>query len=183
MSSAEIEQIGTRVVYENRWMRVREDRTRRRDGKEGIYGVVEKVDFCVIAAIDQGHIYLVEQYRYPVGARFWELPQGSWEDRPEVDACAVARAELKEETGLTAQSMTHVAHLFLAYGFSTQGYHVYLASNLELGEPALEDDEQGLVARAFALEDVERMVCDGRIKDATTVAVLGLLRLKGMTLP
>lgn len=177
-SAPEIEQIATRLVYENRWMRVREDRIRRGDGKEGIYGVVEKVDFCVIAAIDRGFIHLVEQYRYPVAARYWELPQGSWEDRPEVDHAAVARAELKEETGLTAHAMTHVAHLFLAYGFSTQGYHVYLASELEPGEPALDDDEHGLVARAFALREVEAMICDGRIKDATTIAVLGLLRLK-----
>ena len=34
--------IGTRIVYENRWMRVREDAIRRRDGSDGIYGVVEK---------------------------------------------------------------------------------------------------------------------------------------------
>src|SRR5262245_23483019 len=100
MSTPELEPIATRVVYENRWMRVREDRTRRDDGKEGIYGVVEKVDFCVIAPVDHGVIHLVEQYRYPVAARFWELPQGSWEDRPEVDHAQVARAELKEETGL-----------------------------------------------------------------------------------
>jgi len=38
----DIETIGTRIVYENRWMRVREDGIRRRDGSSGIYGVVEK---------------------------------------------------------------------------------------------------------------------------------------------
>jgi len=177
-SAPELEQTGTRIVYENRWMRVREDRTLRSDGKEGIYGVVEKPDFCVIAAIDQGFVHLVEQFRYPVGARFWELPQGSWEGHPDLDPCLLARAELKEETGLTARSMIHVAHLFLAYGFSTQGYNVYLASELEQGEPALDDDERGLVARAFAVSEVENMICDGRIQDATTVAVFGLLRLK-----
>jgi ADP-ribose diphosphatase len=174
----ELEQVSTRVVYENRWLRVREDRTRRSDGREGIYGVVEKVDFCAIAAIDRGVMHLVEQFRYPVGGRFWELPQGSWESRPDADHAEVARAELKEETGLRAGSMLYVAHLFLAYGFSTQGYHVYLASDLEAGEPALEDDEQGLISRAFTLDEVETMVCEGRIKDATTVAVLGLLKLK-----
>jgi 8-oxo-dGTP pyrophosphatase MutT (NUDIX family) len=132
-SAPEIEQMGTRIVYENRWMRVREDRTRRSDGKEGVYGVVEKADFCVIAAVDRGLVHLVEQFRYPVGARFWELPQGSWEERPDLDPCLLARAELKEETGLSARSMVHVAHLFLAYGFSSQGYNVYLASEFEQG--------------------------------------------------
>lgn len=180
MSQKELEAVTTRVVYENRWMRVREDRTRRRDGKEGIYGVVEKVDFCVIAPIDQGVVHLVEQFRYPVGQRFWELPQGSWEQRPDAEHAQVARAELEEETGLRAGSLQYVAQLFLAYGFCTQGYHVYLASELAAGEPALEDDEQGLISRAFQLAEVEAMICDGRIKDATTVAVLGLLKLKGL---
>jgi hypothetical protein len=37
---ADIETTGTRVVYENKWMRVREDTIRRRDGSSGIYSVV-----------------------------------------------------------------------------------------------------------------------------------------------
>lgn len=180
MGGKELEQVATRVVYENRWMRVREDRTRRRDGKEGSYGVVEKVDFCVIAPLERGVVHLVEQFRYPVGERFWELPSGSWEARPEVDHEEVARAELKEETGLSARSLLHVAHVFLAYGFCTQGYHVYLASGLEPGEPALEDAEQGLVSRAFPVVEVKSMVVEGRIKDATTIAALGLLQMKGL---
>ena len=35
------------VVYRNRWMTVREDRTLRHDGAEGLYGVVHKPDFVV----------------------------------------------------------------------------------------------------------------------------------------
>jgi hypothetical protein len=46
--SINIETTSTRLVYENRWMRVREDTIRRRDGSIGIYGVVEKPDFVVI---------------------------------------------------------------------------------------------------------------------------------------
>ena len=60
-AQVEIVQIGTTVVYENRWMRVHEDRVRRRDGSEGIYGVVEKPDFVVIAAGDGDEIHLVQQ--------------------------------------------------------------------------------------------------------------------------
>ena len=78
-NGAEIETIATRLVYANRWMRVREDSVRFRDGSPGIYGVVEKPDFVVVAAIDDAALlHLVQQFRYPVGARFWELPQGAW---------------------------------------------------------------------------------------------------------
>ncbi|MBD2748653.1 NUDIX hydrolase [Microvirga sp. BT688] len=161
-------------------MRVREDTIERQDGSPGIYGVVEKTDFAVIVPLDHGLIHLVEQYRYPVQGRYWELPQGSWEDAPGTDPLELARAELREETGLTAESMIHVGHLFECYGYSTQGYHIYLAQGLHLGEAQREPTEQDMVSRAFSVEEVLAMITEGVIKDATTVAALGMLWLKGV---
>ncbi len=63
-------------------MKVREDNILRRDGSAGIYGIVEKPDFALIVPMHDGMIHLVEQYRYPVKGRFWEFPQGSWEQDP-----------------------------------------------------------------------------------------------------
>jgi ADP-ribose pyrophosphatase len=69
--SVNIETTSTRLVCENRWVRVREDTIRRRDGSSGIYGVVEKPDFVVIIPVeDDGRLYLVEQFRYPVKGRY-----------------------------------------------------------------------------------------------------------------
>jgi len=175
----EIETVGSTVIYRNRWMTLREDAIVRADGSRGLYSVVEKSDFAVIAAIADGEIHLVEQYRYPVRGRYWELPQGSWEDQ-NVDPLDLARAELREETGLTAGSMQHVGRLYLGYGYSTQAYDVFLASDLSAGETQLDAEEIGLISRAFRLSDVEAMILDGTIRDATTVAVFGLLRLKGL---
>jgi ADP-ribose pyrophosphatase len=178
---ADIERIGTRVVYENRWMRVREDAIRRRDGSEGIYGIVEKPDFVVIVPVEEhGRVHLVEQYRYPVRGRDWELPQGAWEHSPGADPLDVARGELREETGLDADRMIYAGHLFEAYGYSNQGYHVYLVTGLRRGDADRDHEEQDLVTREFPLLEVERMIRDGEIKDATTVAAFGLLRLKGL---
>jgi ADP-ribose pyrophosphatase len=178
---AEIATIDTRVVYENRWMRVREDAIRRRDGSSGIYGVVEKPDFVVIVPLeDNGSLHLVEQFRYPVQRRFWEFPQGSWEQIPDADPLEMARGELREETGLNAAQMTYVGHLFQGYGYATQGYHVFLAQNLRHGNAEREHEEQDLVTQMFTFSDVIRMIQSGEIKDATTVAALGLLQLAGL---
>ncbi|WP_370674727.1 NUDIX domain-containing protein [Pleomorphomonas sp. PLEO] len=179
---SDIRATDSRIVYENRWMRVREDAIERPDGSHGIYGVVEKPDFVAIAAIDRvrGFIHLVEQYRYPVAGRYWELPQGSWETRPDVPPEEVARAELSEETGIVARKMTRVGDLFLAYGYSSQRYHVFLAEELEQGAAALEAEEADLIARAFPISEVDAMIASGIIRDATTVAALGLIRLKGL---
>jgi ADP-ribose pyrophosphatase len=177
----DIETLGTRIVYENRWMRVREDAVRRRDGSEGIYGVVEKADFVVIVPVEKdGRVHLVQQFRYPVRDRYWELPQGAWEQQRGTDPLEVARGELREETGLDAARMTQVGHLFEAYGYSNQGYHIFLAEDLRGGDTDPDHEEQDLVTQGFPLPEVERMIRDGEIKDAATVAVFGLLRLKGL---
>ena len=171
---------GSRIVYQNRWMRVREDAIRRRDGSAGIYGVVEKPDFVVIAPVEAGVVHLVQQYRYPVKGRWWELPQGTWDTRPDADPADAARAELAEETGLRAAAMVHAGRLFTAYGTMDQGCHVFLASGLTAGKATLETEEQDLVSQAFPLAEVESMVRSGAIADSITVAALGLLRLKGL---
>jgi 8-oxo-dGTP pyrophosphatase MutT (NUDIX family) len=107
-----IRRVSSRTVYANQWMRVREDEVERADGSNGIYGVVEKPDFALIVPVDTDcGLWLVEQYRYPVEGRFWEFPQGSWEQQPGVDPAVLARGELREEAGLEASSLErHVEH-------------------------------------------------------------------------
>lgn len=154
---------------------------RRRDGSTGIYGVVEKNDFAVIVPLEgDGSVHLVEQYRYPVGARYWELPQGAWQGDDLPNPLALARGELQEETGLHAGRMEQVGELFVSYGYATQRFHVFVATELTAGAPNLDAEEQGLVSRRFAWPDVLRMLTDGTIKDAETVAAFGLLSLKGL---
>ena len=177
----EITALETRVVYQNRWMRVREDVIRRQDGSQGIYGVVEKPNFVVVVPIGaDGLLHLVEQYRYPVAGRYWEFPQGAWEQQPDADPLEVARGELREETGLLAEEMTYVGHLFQGYGYATQGCRIFLARRLRRTTVELDPEEQGLITRDFPLPEVVQMIEDGQIKDAMTIAALGLLRLKGL---
>lgn len=168
----------SREVYANRWMRVREDCVQFPNGAQGIYGVVEKPDFVAIVPIDTDkRIHLVQQYRYPVGGRYWEIPQGSWEDKPGSDPEVVAMAELREETGLRAGRLMRVGHLFQAYGYSNQGYHLYVALELEQRQAKPETTESDMISRDFSIIDVRRMIADGEIKDATTIAAFGYLLL------
>lgn len=175
----EIKTLSSKVVYENKWMRVKEDCIQRESGAEGIFGVVEKSDFVVIIPISNGYIHLVEQYRYPVSARYWELPQGSWEHSPDADPTLIAAGELREETGLVAGEMQYVGFQYLAYGYSNQGYHIYLATKLHQQAVELDGEEEGLVTQRFSLAEFERMITDSTIKDATSVNAYGLARLKG----
>ena len=149
--------------------------------------MVDKPDFALIIPLDGDYgaarVHLVEQYRYPIGRRVWELPQGGWPpqasgaDAPG-DAEALARAELAEETGLTAATMRHLGRLQSAYGYSNQAFDVYLATGLTAGPHARELEEQDMRSACVSRAEFERSIADGSIVDANSVAAWTLLRLR-----
>jgi 8-oxo-dGTP pyrophosphatase MutT (NUDIX family) len=173
-----MKQLATKVVYQNKWMTVREDQVEFDNGSQGIYGVVEKPDFALIVPFDGEHFYLVEQYRYPVRKRFWEFPQGSYESDPDKDPIEVAKAELKEEAGVVAAKWERIGFLFEAYGYCNQGFHLFLATDLTEGEQQLESSEQGMRVKKCTVAEFEQMVLFGEITDAPTLSAYGMLKLK-----
>ena len=62
--------IGSRQVYVNPWIRVREDHVIRADGQPGIYGVVEFQNHAlgIVPVSEAGDTWLVGQWRYPLSA-------------------------------------------------------------------------------------------------------------------
>jgi 8-oxo-dGTP pyrophosphatase MutT (NUDIX family) len=165
--------LSSREVYRNRWMRLREDEILRSNGEKGIYGVVDKDECAIIVPLDEGRVWLVEQFRYTIQERALELPQGGWErtvENPE----ELARGELKEETGLAAAQMTHLGTLWVAYGFARQKIHVFLATELTETAKNPDAEEHDLAVRSLSVAEFERMMLDGEIRDICTLAAWGL---------
>ena len=171
--------LSSRIAYENRWTRVREDIIRRADGSDGLYGVVERQDFVVVLPLhDDGDVTVVEQYRYPVRQRLLELPMGMWEDHPGADPAVVAAGELAEETGLVASRLVRAGGMFQGAGYSSQKGHVFLATGLLQGPPRREVAEQDMTTRKLPLAVFEEMIGDGVIMDAMTIAAWAMLRAR-----
>ena len=170
----EIVRTDRRMAYKNRWMSVWEDQVVFPDGSQVIYGCVDKADFALVVPFDGSGFYLVEQYRYPVAGRYWEFPQGSLESAPDMDVLEVAKQELKEETGLRAKSLEVLGRLYEAYGFSNQGFTVFLATELTQGKSSFEISEMGIACRRFELDEIWNLIQDGRLKDAPSIAALAL---------
>jgi ADP-ribose pyrophosphatase len=178
--SVSIKTISSREVYRNPWTSVREDVIERANGQRGIYGVIDKDPACVVIPLERtaagDFVYLIEQFRYTVGGRHLELPQGGWE-RADVDPEALARGELKEETGLTAERMTHLTTFQIAYGVMNQKHHCFLAEGLSKGEAEPDLEEHDLVLHRMSVEEFEAKIVDGTIVDNCTVAAWGFYRL------
>jgi ADP-ribose pyrophosphatase len=165
--------LSSREVYCNRWMRVREDEILRSNGQKGIYGVVEKEDCAIILPIDNERVWLVEQFRYTIQERALELPQGGWEQEIE-DPEELARGELMEETGLHAAKMINLGSMWIAYGYSRQLQHVFLATGLTPAEKNPDDEEHDLIIRSVSVEEFEQMMFEGVIRDNCTLGAWGL---------
>ncbi|WP_369231512.1 NUDIX domain-containing protein [Streptomyces sp. R21] len=177
-----IRTVRSREVYRNPWMTVREDEIRRPDGSPGLYGVVDKPDYALVIPLHEGRLHLVEQYRYPVRGRYWEFPQGSWPEGHHGEApLDLARAELREETGLRADRMTYLGRLHVAYGYASQGCHVFLAEELTQGEPEREATEADMRQRWADAGEWRALVRAGRVTDAATLAAYALLGLHSET--
>ena len=172
-----IERVASREVYRNNWMTVREDDIRRPDGSAGIYGVIDKPDYALVIAQDGDRFRLVEQFRYPLGERRWEFPQGTAPGLADVPPAELAARELREETGLRAGSMVPLGKLDVAAGMSSQRGWVFLATDITEGEPEREVEEQDMRSAWFSRADLEMMILAGEITDAQSIAAWGQLML------
>ena len=180
MLSHPIKTVSSREVYRNKWTRVREDVIERANGERGLYGVVDKDPASIILPLEQTaegeFVYLVEQFRYTIGRRSIELPQGGWE-LADVDPEEMARGELREETGLTAGRMTELAVLQIGYGVMNQRQHVFLAEELTRGESQPDAEETDIEVHRVPVAEFEAMMLDGRVVDNCTVAAWGIYML------
>lgn len=178
-----METLGSREVYANPWMTVREDPIRRADGTTGIYGVVDKPNYALVIPLGGERLRLVEQYRYPLGMRRWEFPQGTAPDRASEQPLELARRELREETGLRAGSMVELGLLDVAPGMSSQRGWVFLATDLAEGFHEREHEEQDMRSAWFPRAEFEAMISRGEITDAQSIAAYTLLLLHERSQP
>ena len=163
-------------IYENPWIKVREDQVINPGGGQGIYGVVSFKNKAIgIIPIDaEGYTYLVGQYRYPLDEYSWEIPMGGCLIPDHLEA---AKRELKEETGFTAEKWTLIARLHTSNSVTDEEGFVYLAEDLTEGETEFEETEDLKIIRVKFSEAI-RMVMDGEITDGISVA--GLLKADRM---
>jgi 8-oxo-dGTP pyrophosphatase MutT (NUDIX family) len=162
--------LSSKVVYDNPWISVREDAVIHPNGEPGIYGVVHYKNRAVgVLAIEEGEIYLVGQYRYPLGRYSWEIPEGGCPEGEEpLDA---ARRELEEETGLRAASWRRLGEAHLSNSVSDEQAIWFLATELTQGQTSPEGSEQ-LRVRRVPLGEALRMALAGEITDSVSLLAI-----------
>jgi 8-oxo-dGTP pyrophosphatase MutT (NUDIX family) len=166
--------LSTRIAYQNPWIKVREDKVIHPDGREGIYAVVEVAPSVFIVPIDDdGHVHLIECFRYSTDGMSIEIPAGGTDGE---DPLKAARRELREETGLTATQWEQIGELDVHNGVCKEVAYIFLATGLhQTGEHEQQSDG---IKRSLSMpiDDVFAAIADGTIRDSESIAALYLAK-------
>lgn len=163
--------IRSKEVYKNKWMTVSEEEGKTNFGKNFLYGIVHKEPAALIIPWDGTRFTLVGQYRYPIDKDTWEFSQGHFEHGSIEET---ARIELKEETGISADSLKIIGTFYVAPGHHTQICKVFLAEGLTEGETNPEDSEEGMKTKKVTLNELEDMIAKGEMQDGPSLAALSI---------
>lgn len=172
--------IDTKIVYQNRWLRVREDTVIRPDGKRGRYSVVERPPVNFIIAVNRNNsIIFIREYRYPIKKTIIQLPAGTT-NKNETDLSS-AKKELLEETGLRARKWDMIGKFYIGPGHENIRANVFLASQLtasRLRKSRASNNEVILDVVELPLKQIKRYVASGKIECGITLAALNIFLCK-----
>jgi 8-oxo-dGTP pyrophosphatase MutT (NUDIX family) len=163
--------LSSRIAYSNSWLDLREDQVLRPDGKPGIYGVVViRPSVGILAFNYQNEIALVGQWRYPNNRYGWEIVRGG-SSEGETDLLAVARRELREETGYDAAQWSTLGSVDVNNGITTDVQHLFVARDLEF-HGVHQDPVEEIETRWLPFDEAVRMAIDGGITEVCSVAAI-----------
>ena len=165
----------SQTIYEGKIIKVERDIALLENGKEAVREVVRHPGGVgVVAMDDKGYIYMVRQFRYPFYETTLEIPAGKL-DRAGEDTKDAGIRELREETGLVAETIEYLGTFYATPGFCDEKLSLYFATNLHQGETDPDDDEF-VECEKYHISELIDMINNGEIHDAKTV--IGILMVK-----
>jgi 8-oxo-dGTP pyrophosphatase MutT (NUDIX family) len=166
--------LSSKIVYQNPWIKVREDSVVRPDGSPGIYGVIETNDSVIVGALnDKNELYLVHTFSYPAQRWHWELPGGGGDKE---DFVSASKRELFEETGINAAQWAELPATRPFDGLSPEKMATLLATDLSF-DGHLEGEDRVIISegRFFNFDAIESMIFSGEIDEGQTITAIYLI--------
>jgi ADP-ribose pyrophosphatase len=159
----------SRTIYQNPWLRLREDLVELPGGRTTVYGVVS-TGSCVgvLPFLDPDTVVLVRQYRYVAGRHTWEMPTGGVGPGEPIEAAA--QRELAEESGYRAGRLEPVCVYHTSKSVMDETAHLFLAFDLtRLMDAPEPDTTESFQVRPYRFQEVLDMVDTGEIVDSMTI--------------
>ena len=172
-------------LHQDSWVvALRADQVQAPDGSTARRLTLEHPGAAVVLAVDDDErVFVLRQYRHPVGRRFVEIPAGLCDGEPGEDPLAVARRELREEAQLQATDWTHLASSYASPGISQEVHHLYLAQGLspaDRGDFELHAEEADMTTQWVPFTELYDAVLTGRVADGPVIQCVLLARARGL---
>ena len=139
------------------------------------YILIKNKNYISSIKDDDNKIIMVKQFRKPMESPILEVPAGKLDG--DEDPADAALRELSEETGYSAGKLEKLTEFYPSVGYTTEVLHIYLATDLKPGA-CHPDENEVLEVMEMDLEEVYRMVMDGKIHDGKTIAAVMMARDK-----
>lgn len=163
----------TKKVFDSKWLSL-ENRTYElpNGSVKPDYLHLNRPDYVLVVVLDEQRRLLVErQYRRGVDDFVYELPAG-WIEKGE-SPIEAAKRELLEETGVHGHGDT-CFEIYPQPGFSSMKAYVCILEIDTIGKSQADEDED-ISTMWIALEDVQKMAKESKIKDMGFLAALSLV--------
>lgn len=168
------------VVYETKWFKIHRDKVLNHTGKPLTYSYVElqHPSVFIVAVNSQGKVLLQKNYRYTLGQTIWELPAGHSDGQ---DPLVAAARELLEEDALESTTWTKLGRLYQAIGTARMPLDVCMARDVKpVKQHPQEDVEQIEERQFFSLSEIDSMVKNGELINASDIGAIQLAKLQGI---
>ncbi len=168
------ELLKSEITYQGRAFSVRRDDLLTPGGNTVKYDIIQHIGSVILVPIDEnGQLFFVRQYRHAAQMDLLELPAGTLEpDEPPYEAAA---REIREETGMAADTLKEIGQFYLAPGYSTELMHVFLASGLR-HDPLDPDADEYLSVEKLSVAEAFQLAEKGQLLDAKSLAALLLAK-------
>jgi ADP-ribose pyrophosphatase len=138
--------------------------------KQTTFDFINHKGASAMIPVDQdGKILMVRQYRNAVDSYTLEIPAGGLNPGEDSKTCAIRECE--EETGYKAGEVHHLIDVYTTVAFSNEKICIYYTTGITPTKQNLDEDEFVTIER-HSLEDLSKMILNGEIPDAKTVAAL-----------
>lgn len=160
----------TAVTWETPFFTAGQDVVERPSGERADYYWLDPADAATIVAVEDGDVLFVRQYRPRHRTATLELPTGGVDEGE--SPREAAHRELREETGFSADSLTHLES-YIPSGWLRYHRHVFVAEGLTPGETALEAGEAIETVRVPAADALSRArATDGEVMENALTPLL-----------
>lgn len=156
-------------IYKGKVIHVVKDDVELDDGSKAIREVVLHNGGVCIGLKHDDKFFMVKQYRYATGKEMYEFPAGKIELNEKPDE-AILR-ESVEETGYEAKNVVKLGSIIPTCGYCSERIYLYYGECGECLGQDLDIDER-INVYEFSFDEIKKMVKDGTIDDAKTIALL-----------